>query len=304
MTDNNARLEINNELFRKVSCNCWNINKRIEECKESKVDIQVLSIIPVLFSYWSKPKDCENLCKFINNSFNEIVINYPKKFIVLGTIPMQDTELAIKEMDRCINELNFPGIQIGTNVNGENLYEYRFLPIFKHAERIGCSIFIHPWEMMGTADISKYWMPWLVGMPAETTRAICSLIFGGVLEKYPSLKIAFSHGGGSFPFTIGRINHGFQSRPDLCATDSSILPSEYIGKFYIDSLVHDKSTLEFLINLMGVEKIALGTDYPFPLGEHIPGKLIESLDISASKKQRILSGTALEWLGLNEKKYI
>jgi len=158
--------------------------------------------------------------------------------------------------------------------------------------------------MMGQTDMPKYWLPWLVGMPAETSRAICSLIFGGVLEKYPNLKIAFAHGGGAFPFTAGRVDHGFNVRPDLCAVDNSVLPSSYMKNFYVDSLVHDENAMNFIIQTMGAERIAMGSDYPFPLGEHHPGKLIESMDLSDATKQRLLAGTALEWLGLNESEFI
>jgi len=299
-----AMLNKNHQPFRKVSCNCWDVSQRIKDCTKNGVDVQVLSTIPVLFSYWANASDGLKLSQFLNDHIYNIVQENPKKFIGLGTIPMQSADLAIQEMDRCINELQLPGIQIGSNINGSNLHENKFLPIFEYAENIGCSIFIHPWEMLGSSEISKYWLPWLVGMPAETSRAICSLIFGGVLEKYPALKFAFSHGGGSFPFTLGRIDHGFNVRPDLCAIDNAIIPSDYIGKFYVDSLVHDKDALKFLINLVGYEKIALGSDYPFPLGEGNPGELIESLDFSDDVKQRMLSGTAIEWLGLNEQDYI
>jgi len=302
--DHNAVLIKDDQDFRKISCNCWHPQERISEFSNSGVDIQILSTIPVLFSYWAKDDEGLQLSEFLNNHIHDVVLNNKKHFIGLGTIPMQNVDLAIKEMDRCINELNFPGIQIGSNVNGENLSEKKFDPIFKHAEKINCSIFVHPWEMMGTSDIKKYWLPWLVGMPAETSRAMCSLIFGGVLEKYPGLKFAFSHGGGSFPFTLGRIDHGYTVRPDLCAVDNSILPSEYLGKFYVDSLVHDENALLFLINQIGHEKIALGSDFPFPLGEKKPGQLIQNLSVSNQMKQRMLAGTAIEWLGLNEQDYI
>jgi aminocarboxymuconate-semialdehyde decarboxylase len=217
---------------------------------------------------------------------------------------MQNTDMAISEMERCVNELKFPGIEIGSNINGENLSIEKIQPIFEHAEKIGCSIFVHPWEMMGQENMEKYWLPWLVGMPAETSRAICSIIFGGVLDKFPDLKFAFSHGGGAFYFTIGRIDHGYKVRPDLCAIDNDKLPSSYLKHFYVDSLVHDEKAMSFLLDKMGPEQIALGSDYPFPLGELYPGKLIEEMDLSNSIKQRILAGTALEWLGLNESEYI
>ena len=302
--EKNAVLKKDNQSFRKVKCNCWHVPERIKDCSKTNIDIQVLSTIPVLFSYWANDKDGAKLSHFLNDHIYNIIQESPKYFLGLGTIPMQNADLAIEEMDRCINKLKFQGIQIGSNINGENLNEMKYDPIFKHAEEIGCSIFVHPWEMMGNNEIKKYWLPWLVGMPAETSRAICSLIFGGVLEKYTKLKIAFAHGGGAFPLTIGRIDHGFNVRPDLCAVDNSVLPSEYLGKFYVDSLVHDKATLQFLINKIGHENIALGSDYPFPLGEHIPGQLIQGLDISDKMKQRMLAGTALEWLGLNEQDFI
>ena len=302
--ETSSMLKKDGKSFRKVDCNCWNHQARINDCDYTKVNMQVLSTLPVLFSYWAQDDECLALSQFLNNHIAHICRQEPQRFIGLGTIPMQNIDYAIKEMDRCINDLKLSGIILGSNINGENLSNEKFNPVFEHAEQLRCSIFIHPWEMMGASEMKKYWFPWLVGMPAETSRAICSLIFGGVLEKYPNLKIAFAHGGGSFPFTLGRIDHGYSMRPDLCAIDNSILPSEYLGTFYVDSLVHDENALQFLINQMGYEKIALGSDYPFPLGEKIPGQLIEGLNVSDQMKQRMLSGTALEWLGLNEQDYI
>ena len=304
LDEQNAILKKDQQSFRKVGFNCWHAPERIADCNKTDVDMQVLSTIPVLFSYWAEDAECLKLSQFLNDHIFHTVQENPEYFLGLGTIPMQNADLAIQEMDRCINELKLPGIQIGSNINGENLSEEKFIPIFRHAEEIGCSIFVHPWEMMGQANMQRYWLPWLVGMPAETSLAICSLIFSGVLEKYPKLKIAFAHGGGAFPFTLGRIDHGFNVRPDLCAVDNSILPSEYLGKFYVDSLVHDEQALQFLIRQMGHEKIALGSDYPFPLGEPVPGKLIDGMNISNDMKQRMLAGTALEWLGLNERDFI
>ena len=301
--DQSAMLKKDGEAFRKVDCNCWNHQKRIQECDTTRVDVQVLSTIPVLFSYWAKDDEGLMLSRFLNDHIAKVVRNAPKRFIGLGTVPMQNIDLAIEEMDRCITKLNLPGIEIGSNVNGRNLSEAEFQPIFEHAEKIGCAIFVHPWEMMGQADMQKYWLPWLVGMPAETSRAICSIIFGGVFEKFPALKIAFAHGGGAFPFTIGRIDHGFHVRPDLCAIDNEKLPSSYLKHFYVDSLVHNETALSFLINRLGENQIALGSDYPFPLGEHHPGNLIEGMELSDATKQRLLAGTAFEWIGLDESEF-
>jgi len=301
--DKTAMLKKDGTAFRQVDYNCWSHQKRIQDCYTKKVDVQVLSTIPVLFSYWAKDNEGLILSMFLNNHIAESIKDEPNRFIGLGTVPMQNPNMAINEMDRIVNELKLPGIEIGSNVNGENLSEEKFHPIFEHAEKIGCSIFVHPWEMMGQAEMKKYWLPWLVGMPAETSRAICSLIFGGVLEKYPNLKIAFAHGGGAFPFNAGRVDHGFNVRPDLCAVDNSVLPSSYMKNFYVDSLVHDENSMNFIIQIMGAERIAMGSDYPFPLGEYHPGKLIESMNLSDSTKQRLLAGTALEWLGINKSEF-
>ena len=147
--------------------------------------------------------------------------------------------------------------------------------------------------------MKKYWLPWLVGMPAETALAICSVIFGGVLERLPDLRIAFAHGGGAFAFTLGRIEHGFKVRPDLCATEASTPPRDMVRRFYVDSLVHDAAALRYLVELMGFDRVALGSDYPFPLGEAEPGSLVETIEaFSDAQRQQLLSGTAREFLAL------
>ncbi len=292
-------LKDDGHFFREIEDNCWSAERRIEECDSFDVNVQVLSTVPVMFSYWAKPDDGAEIAKVLNDGIAEIVEKYPKRFVGLGTVPMQDTDLAIKELERFKN-LGLVGVQIGSNINQKNLGDAEFFDFFAACEKLGMAVFVHPWEMPGQAEMSKYWLPWLVGMPAETSRAICSLIFSGVLEKLKKLRICFAHGGGSFPTTIARIEHGFNVRPDLCAVDNDVNPREYLGKFWLDSLVHDELMLEYLVKLVGAEKIALGTDYPFPLGELEPGKLIENSRFDDETKAKMMHGAALEWLDLEK----
>jgi aminocarboxymuconate-semialdehyde decarboxylase len=286
----------------------------IEECQGNGVDVQVVCTVPVMFSYWTKPEHGAEISRFLNDHLASVVSRYPRKFIALGTVPMQHTDLAIRELRRCKEELGFPGVQIGSHVEPNaftgrdydlNLSDQKLLPFFEAANDLDMSILVHPWEMMGFDVMQKYWLPWLVGMPAETSRAICSMIFGGVFEKYRKLKVCFAHGGGSFPFTIGRIEHGFNCRPDLVAVDNNVNPREYLKKdsrparFWVDSIVHDPYSLRTLVGIFGSRRICMGSDYPFPLGEK-PGELIiNNPNISGDSMRRLLADNTLEFLGLD-----
>lgn len=297
-----ARMMKDDKFFREVQANCWDPVVRIEECDHHHVHVQVLSTVPVMFSYWAKPQDTLDLSMFLNDHIADIVHRWPTRFVGLGTIPMQDPELAIKELERC-KQIGLVGIQIGTHINGTNLGEPRLFSIFQACQELDMAVFIHPWDMMGMERMDKYWMPWLVGMPVETTTAITSMIFSGLMERLPKLRVAFAHGGGSFPATIGRIEHGFQVRPDLCAVDNNVNPREYLGRFWIDSLVHDPAMLQLVVDQMGANRVALGTDYPFPLGELEPGQLIKSMPWDDATKEMLLSGAALEWMGLERTRF-
>jgi aminocarboxymuconate-semialdehyde decarboxylase len=297
-----ARMMMDDKFFREVQANCWDPEVRLVESDRFKVDVQVLSTVPVMFSYWAKPHDTLDLSMFLNDHIAGIVQRWPNRFVGLGTIPMQDTELAIRELERC-KRIGMVGIQIGTHIHGVNLGEPRLFPVFEACQELGMAVFVHPWDMMGADRMDKYWMPWLVGMPVETTTAITSMIFSGLFERLPKLRVAFAHGGGSFPATLGRIEHGFLMRPDLCAVDNNVNPRDYLGRFWIDALVHDPAILKLVVDQMGPDRVAMGTDYPFPLGELVPGELIRSMPYDADLKAKLMGGAALDWLGLERKSF-
>ena len=297
LSENRTRIFRDGKFFREVWPNCYDAALRIEEYARFGVQVQVVSTVPVMFSYWAQGKHALELARFLNDHVAEVVDCYPRNYIGLGTVPMQAPDLAIREIERC-REIGLRGIQVGSHINQWNLDAPELFPVFEALVEQDLALLVHPWEMMGTDSMPKYWLPWLVGMPAEQSRAICCMIFGGVLERLPKLRVCFAHGGGAFPFTLGRIEHGFNMRPDLVATDNTRNPREYVGRFYIDSVVHDVKALEYLVDVFGASSIMLGTDYPFPLGEQKPGSAVDELQLSDEQRARICHGTALEWLGL------
>lgn len=291
-----ARLVIDGKLFREIDPNCWDPAHRLADLEEHEVDAQVLSTVPVLFSYWARPADALDLSQRLNDHIAGLVDAHPARFAGLGTVPMQAPTLAAAELRRCI-EAGLAGVEIGTHIEGTNLDEPSLEPFWAEADQLRAAVFVHPWDMMGKATMPRHWLPWLVAMPAETSRAIASLMMGGVLERYPNIRFLFAHGGGSFPATLGRVEKGFTARPDLCQTQTSTPPSALLPRIWVDSLVHDRDALRFLIQRMGADRVVLGSDYPFPLGDFPPGRSVEALELSRAETEAILWDNGIAWLG-------
>lgn len=298
-----ANMMQGDNFFREINHNCWDPEVRINEYEKYTTQVQVVCTIPVLFAYFSKPKDGLEVARFLNDDLANLVNKYPKKYIGLGSLPMQDPELAVQELFR-IKELGLKGVQVGSNIEDKNLNEPDFYPVWEACEKLGLAVLVHPWNMMGKKNMKKYWLPWLVGMPAETSRAMCSMIFGGIFDKFPNLRVNFCHASGSFLSTIGRIEHGFNSRPDLVAVDNQKNPREYCGHFWVDCITHDQDMLHYVLKMQGSKRVTLGSDYPFPLGDLEIGEFINRMNLEESVIEDIFCNSTLEWLNLKKEMFI
>lgn len=298
-----ANIMVEGKVFRDITDQAWSPEKRIEDMDAEGVDIQVLSPIPVTFSYWAEPEAAEEMAKIQNDFISETVKKYPTRFIGLGTVPLQDVDVSIREMDRCMHELGLKGIEIGTNVNGENLDHPAFTKFFEMAEKWDVPLFIHPWETLGGDRMPRHNFMYTVGMPSETALAAASLINGGVMEKFPKLKICFAHGGGSFPYILPRLDQGWHVWPHLRKISKP--PSYYAKNFYFDSLNYDPLNLKFLIDRFGSDKVVMGSDYPFLLREIPPGKVIDdTVELTDEQRKAILGQNALDFLNIEIKEEI
>lgn len=294
-----ARMMKGSQFFREIGANCWDAELRKQEYRQLNTQVQVVCTIPVMFNYDAPVDQGQQIAEFLNDHIAELVTQDPKHYAGLASVPMQDSDAAIRELERAKRN-GLLGVQIGSNINGLNLSDERFFSFFEACERLNMALMIHPWDMMGKEQMEKYWLPWLVGMPAETARAASSMIFGGVLERLPKLRVMFSHAGGSFLPTLGRFEHGFNCRPDLVAVDNNVNPRDYVGKFWIDSITHDSDLLEYVLKMQGSNRICMGSDYPFPLGDLELGAYMLSMGLSDSDLKNLFSGAALEWLGVAE----
>lgn len=295
-----AHIMVGGKVFREVTDQVWSPEKRIQDMDREGVDIQVLSPIPVTFSYWAPTEAALEMSRLQNDFIAETVRENPQRFLGLGTVPLQDIKSAIQEMDRCIHELNLHGIEIGTNVNGENLDSPALIPFFEAAEAWQVPLFIHPWETMARERTPRHNFLYTIGMPSETALAAASLVWSGVMEKYPKLRICFAHGGGSFPYILPRLDQGWHVWPHLRLTTHP--PSHYARSFYYDSLVYESTNIQYLIQRFGYEHVIMGSDYPFLLREIPPGRILDDMfDLDLEMKRAILGENALRFLNLKVK---
>jgi aminocarboxymuconate-semialdehyde decarboxylase len=289
--------------FRKIEDNAWDPEKRIAQMDAEGVDVQVLSPIPVTFTYWADPEKCLELSKAQNDFIASVVAKYPDRFVGLGTVPLQDADLAIAEMERAVKELGLKGIEIGSNANGKTLDDPNILKFLEAAAKMDVPIFVHPWATIGVERMPRHNFMYSIGMPSETALAAASLIFSGILDKFPDLKICFSHGGGSLPYLLPRIDQAWEVWPHIRTTENP--PSHYAKKLYYDTLVYDPRNLQYMLEKFGAEQIITGSDYPFLLRETPAGKVVEQLEnLSDEEVKQMLGENAIKFLGLNKSSFV
>ena len=282
--------------FREVSDKCFLPARRIADMDSGHMHRQLLSPIPVLFCYWGTPQATAEFARIQNDFIADCVDKHPGRFLAAGTVAMQAPDLAIRELNRIVS-MGFQAVEIGTNVMGRYLDDPNVVEVLTAASDLNLAVFVHPWDAIGEDRMKAYYLPHMVALPADTALAIARLIFGGVLDRLPKLRIGFSHGGGNFLPLLARFDHGFKVRPET-KVNVQRPPSSYVNRLYFDSITHDPEIIQFMCRRVGSDHLMLGSDYPFDMGIAAPIELIDQAKLSEDDRANILYRTAETFLGL------
>ncbi|MDP2409149.1 MAG: amidohydrolase family protein [Pseudolabrys sp.] len=287
---------IDGKNFRTVTDECWDIGRRAEAMAQMNIARQVLSPMPELLSYWLPLEDALPLNRHVNDSIAAMVAQAPDKFIGLGGVPMQDPDVAARELERLMRD-GFRGVELGSNINGAALGDPKFDVFFAAAEELGAAIFVHALHpagkerIVGPPGLMAY-----IGFPLDTAYAIASLMTGGTLTRYPKLRLAFSHGGGAFASILPRLARGWDIKPEF-AERIGVSPFEHARKLYYDTLVYDPHTLRHLIDTFGVRQLCIGTDFPFDIHDRTPVESVAALNLSDGELKLLHHDNAMRFLG-------
>jgi aminocarboxymuconate-semialdehyde decarboxylase len=286
---NELTREVNREQARRTRIQFTSIEKRLEDMDLMGIDIQAITPSPAQ-TFYSVPADLGiETAKVINDNIADICGKHPDRFVGLGTVPFQAPELAVAELERLHKSLGLRGIEIATNVAGADLSEPRFRPIFQRAEELGLLLFMHPTGFPEASRFRDHYFTNIIGNPLDTTVAVHHLIFGGVLQDCPNLKLVLSHGGGFLPAYSGRIDHGASARPDCCE-HLRHMPTTYLKRLYFDTIVYTHHQLEYLVDQFSADHVLMGTDYPADMGEVDPIGFIESAGSLDDIERRAILG--------------
>jgi aminocarboxymuconate-semialdehyde decarboxylase len=297
-----AMLTVGTRDFRPVHAALWDADERLAAMDRDGVDVQLLCATPFLFAYGRPPEQALGCAQIFNEAALEICAKAAGgntgRLRALCQVPLQATDLACRELSRAMRD-GHVGVQIGNHVGPRNLDDEGIVTFLQHCAAENAAVLVHPWDMMGGERTKQYMMGWTVGMPAETQLGIVSMILGGAFDRLPrDLRICFAHGGGSFAFLLGRLENAWHNR-DVARGRSQHPPSHYCDRFSVDSAVFDPRALRLLVEVMGEERVMLGSDSPFPLGELSVGKLIRESGLGDDAQARLLGGNAARFFGLD-----
>jgi len=289
-------LEVAGAVYRNFPRGGWDLERRLQDMSASKVDCQVLSVCPQTFVYAQPPALAGVFARIQNEQLAKLVKARPDRFLAMATLPMQAPRQAAEELRHAMSVLGLRGAQIGSNVAGKNLDDPELEPVWAGAAALDAFILIHPTNVAATERLASYYLTNLIGNPLDTTIAAASLVFGGVLDRYPSLKICLAHGGGFVPYQAGRFVHGWQVRTEP-KKKLTRPPTDALKRFYFDTIVHSRDVLEFLVGSAGADRVLLGSDYPFDMGMPDGVLQVRGLSIGAAEQASILGATAQSLLG-------
>jgi aminocarboxymuconate-semialdehyde decarboxylase len=277
------------------------LEARLRAMDASGVDVQLISGWIDLTAYALSPAAGAEYSRRFNEIMTAEAGGHPDRLLPLGTVPLQDPARAAEELAVAISDLGMAGVQIATTVDGTDLDQAGLDPFWEAAEDLGCLVVLHPCDPLPGVDLSRNFLDNMVGRPAESTIAVAHLLFSGVLERFPGLVICVVHGGGFVPYQLGRMQRGFDAVPNLTARNISTPPSEMARRLYYDTVLHDPRPLAFLVEQVGADRVLMGTDYPFPMGDPKPVDTVASIpDVAEGQRQLILGGNVARLLeGIN-----
>ena len=268
--------------------------------RKQLIDIQAVAVSVYQYYYWAEPEIGARAARLVNDELAEATSKYPDRFVALGSVPLQDTAAAVAELRYCVNELGFRGLEINSHVNGSEIADPRLDPFWAEVEKLGAVIVVHTNGHPAKERLQEHNFVNVLGHAFEATLATANLIFNGVMERYPNLKIVVVHGGGYLPAYAGRMDHAWRARADV-REGVPRPPGEYLKKFYFDTMVFEPDQVEFLINKYGADHVLLGTDYPYDMGEDDPLGLIGSVPgLSQDQIDLISGGNAARLLGFTD----
>lgn len=295
-SEHDAMIMLGSKEFRRIGPHSWDADTRHADMDEDGVAVQVVSPTPVFFSYGAEPNQAVKIATIMNDHALEICAS-SDRLLPFCQVPLQDPDAACRELERCL-AAGHAGVEIGNHVGDRDLDDPGVVTFLQHAASLGAPVFVHPWDMPSHPRVDRWMARWLVGMPAETHLSLLAMILGGVFDSVdPALRICFAHGGGSFAHWLGRLDNAWRAQPDVVGV-SQLPPSDYVGRFYVDSVVFTEPALRLLVDTVGVDRVLTGSDYPYPFGERPAGAVVRGASfLDEASRAKLLSHNAEEFLG-------